>query len=106
MKKTKIFNITQKGSRYHLDPIKEETRKLDLAAMIFRRNHKSSHSELKSTSLDKATGKEIDHGRALPLRIEYLQNTKNAGVVPLRFAEQTSINEKGEHYIKICVTYD
>ena len=41
--KTKIINIIQKGSRYHLNPIEEEIRKSDLDAMILRENHKSSH---------------------------------------------------------------
>ena len=63
--------------------------------MILRGNHKSSQSELNSGALDKTIRKEIDHGWALPLIIESLQNIKNAGVVPLGIAEQFSINEKG-----------
>ena len=39
--KTKIISIIKQGSRYHLDPIEEETRKSDLSAMILRGNHKS-----------------------------------------------------------------
>ena len=39
-----IINIIQQGSRYHLDPIEEETRNSDLDAMVLRGNHKSSHS--------------------------------------------------------------
>ena len=38
-----IINIIQQGSCYHLDPIKKETRKSDLDAMILRGSHKSSH---------------------------------------------------------------
>ena len=38
--KTKIINIIQHGSCYHLDPIEEETRKSDLDAMMLRWNHK------------------------------------------------------------------
>ena len=34
--KTKIVDIIKQGYRYHLDPIKEETIKLDLNAMILR----------------------------------------------------------------------
>ena len=68
--------------------------------MILRGNHKSSHSVLNSASLEKAISKDIDHGWALPLTIEYLQSIKNSGVVPLGVAEQFSINEKGERYIK------
>ena len=34
--RTKIINIIQKGSCYHLDLIEEETRKSDLDAMIIR----------------------------------------------------------------------
>ena len=67
--KTKIINIIQQGSRYHLDPIEEETQKSDLDAIILRGNHKSSHSLLNSSTLDKAISKEIDHGWALPLTI-------------------------------------
>ena len=55
--------------------------------MIFRGNQKSSHSEINSAALEKAISKEIDHGWALPLKIESLQNIKNAGVVPLGVAE-------------------
>ena len=36
---TKTINIIQQGYYYHLDPIKEETIKLDLDAMILRGNH-------------------------------------------------------------------
>ena len=55
--RTKIINIIQKGSCYHLDTIEEETRKSDLDAMILKENHKSSHSELNSSALDKAISK-------------------------------------------------
>ena len=85
--RTKIINIIQHGSSYHLDPIEEETRKLDLDAMILRGNHKSSQSVLNTAALNKATSKEIDHGLALPLTIESLQRIKNAGDVPLGVAE-------------------
>ena len=69
-------------------------------------NHKSSHSVLKSYALDKAISKDIVHGWALPLKIEYLQNIKNAGVMPLGSAEKFSKNEKGGCYIKRRVTHD
>ena len=67
--KNNIINIIQKGSRYHLDTIKEETRKSYLDPMILRGNHRSSHSVLNSAALDKSTSKEIDHGWALLLTI-------------------------------------
>ena len=54
--------------------------------MIIRGNHKSSHSVLNPLVLEKSIIKEIDHLWALLLRIEYLQNIKNAGVVPLGVA--------------------
>ena len=38
--KTKIINKIKHRSRYHLDPIEEETRKSELSAMILRGNHK------------------------------------------------------------------
>ena len=56
----------QHGSRYHLDPIEEETRKSDLSPMILRGNHKSSQSVINAAELDKDISKEIDHGWALP----------------------------------------
>ena len=56
--------------------------------MILRGNHKSSHSELNSAALDKSISKEIDHGWALPITIESLQNIYNGGAVPLGVAEQ------------------
>ena len=74
--------------------------------MIPRGNHKSSQSVLNAAAANKAMSKEIDHGWALPLTIEYLQSTKNAGVVPLGVAEQLSINDKGERYIKRRITHD
>ena len=49
--KTKIINIIQHGSCYHLDPIEEETRKSDLDAMILRGNHKSPQSVLNEAAL-------------------------------------------------------
>ena len=74
--------------------------------MILRGNHKSSQSVLNAAALNKAMSKEIDHGWALPLTIESLQDVKNAGVVPLGVSEQFSINEKGERYFKRRVTHD
>ena len=74
--------------------------------MILRGNHKSSQSVLNVAVLNKTISKEIDHGWALPLTIESLQRIKNAGFVPLGLAEQFSINEKGERYVKRHVTYD
>ena len=74
--------------------------------MILRGNHKSSQSLLNAAALNKAISKEIDHVWALPLTIKYLQSIKNAGVVPLVVAEQFSIIEKGERYVKIRVTHD
>ena len=103
---TNIINITQEGSRYHLDTLKEEARKSDLDAMILKGNHKSSHSVLNSSELDKSISKEIHHGWSLTLTIESLQSIKNTGVVPLWVAEQFSINEKREWYIKRRVTHD
>ena len=90
--KTNIISIIKQGSRYHLDPIKEETRKSDLSAMILRGNHKYSQSVLNAAALNKAISKDIYHVWALPLTIESLQSIKNAGVVPLGVAEQFSIN--------------
>ena len=104
--KSKIISIIKHRSRYHLDPIEEATRKSYLSAMILRGNHKSSQSVLNAAALNKAISKEIDHGWALPFTIESLQRIKNAGVVPLGVAEQFSINEKGERYVKIRVTHD
>ena len=51
------------------------------------------NSVLNSAALDKATSKEIDHRWALPLKIEFLQNIKSAGVVPPRGCI-TIINER------------
>ena len=67
--KNKIINIIQQGSPYHHDQIEEEKQKSYLDAMILRRNHKESHSELNSDVLDKAISKETDHGWALTLTI-------------------------------------
>ena len=55
--KTKIISIIKHGSRYHLNPIEEETRKLDLSAMILRGNPKYSQSILNAAALNKATRK-------------------------------------------------
>ena len=73
--------------------------------MIFRGNHKSSYSEMNSAVLEKSISKEINQGLVLPITIKYIQNIKNSGVVPLVVAEKVSINEKGERYIKRCVTH-
>ena len=40
-----------------------------------------------------------------PSRLNLYKSIENAGVVPLGVAEQFSINEKGERYIKIRVTH-
>ena len=75
--------------------------------MILRGNHKSSHSVLNSSALDKAISKEIDHEWAFPLTIYSLQSSKNAWVLSLGVAQQFSINEKGGgRYTKGRVTPD
>ena len=56
--------------------------------------------------LNRAIIKEIDHGWAFTLTIEYLQRIKKTGVVPLGVAEPFSKNNKGECYIKIRRTHD
>ena len=56
------INIIQQGSSYHLYPIEEETQKSDLEVIIVRENHKSSYSEINSSSLEYIINKEIDHG--------------------------------------------
>ena len=68
--------------------------------MILRGNHKSSHSELKRSALDKDIIKDIDHIWSLTSTIESLQNVKNAGVVTLGVEEQLSRNKKGESISK------
>ena len=104
--KTKIINIIKHGSCYHLDPIEAGTRKSNLSAIILRGNHKSYQSVINAAALNKDISKEIDHGWAFPLTTESLQSIKNEGVVLLGVAEQFSINEKGERYIKRRVTHD
>ena len=74
--------------------------------MILRGNHKYSQSVLNAAALNKAISKETDHGWALTLTIESLQSINNAGVVLLGVAEQFSINEKGERYVKRRVTHE
>ena len=74
--------------------------------MILRGTRKSSKSVLNAAALNKDIGKDIEHRWALPLKIESLLSIKNAGVVLLGVAEQFSINEKGERYIKRRVTRD
>ena len=65
--KTNNINIIKHGSRYHLDPIKEETRKSDLDAMILKGYHKSYQPVLNTAALNKDTSKDIDHGWAFPI---------------------------------------
>ena len=101
--KTKSINIIQQGYCYHINTIEEETRKSDLDAMIIRGNHKSSQSVLNAAALNKSISKEIDHGWALPLKIESLQSIKNAGVVP-HMSGRTILNkwEGGTLHQNMC----
>ena len=57
--------------------------------MILRGNHKSSQSVFNAAAHNNAISKEIDHGWALLLTIEYLQSIKNTGIVPLGVAENS-----------------
>ena len=74
--------------------------------MIQIGNYKSSHSEMNTYALEKAIIKKVGHGWALPLTISSLQSVNNAGVFPLGVAEQFSINENVERYIKQRVTHN
>ena len=93
-------------SQYHLSPIEEATRKPDLYVMILKTNHKSSKLKLNSAALEKATGKEVQHGWVISLTIDLVCHIKNAGVVPLGVAEKLSVNEKGQSYKNMCTTHD
>ena len=92
------------GLYYHIDSIKDQTRKSIIDAIILRGDHKPSHSEINSSELYKDISKEVYHGWSLPPTIGSLQNIKNAEFVPLGVAELFSINDNGERCIKICVT--
>ena len=48
--KTKIINIIKHRSCYHLDRIKEESRKSDLDTMILRGKHKSYQSVINAAA--------------------------------------------------------
>ena len=51
--KYRIVDIIQKGSRYHISPIKEATSKSYMEAMLLRSNHKSEKSGLNAEVLEK-----------------------------------------------------
>ena len=48
-----MFNINQKGLRYHISPIEEATRIYEPEDMIPGRKHKSERSALNSAALEK-----------------------------------------------------
>ena len=56
--------------------------------------------------MEKATGKEVDHGWALPLTIDSVHHIKNVGVIPLGISEKFSVNEKEEIYKKSRINHD
>ena len=56
--------------------------------------------------MEKATGKEVDHGWALPLTIDLVRHIKNVGVIPLGISEKFSVNEKEEIYKKSRINHD
>ena len=64
--KINITNIIHQGSRYHLDTIKEGTRKSYLDGMILRGNQKYSHSEMNPATLDKPSAKILNTDRHYP----------------------------------------
>ena len=72
--------------------------------MLLRGNHKLERSELNTAALEKEIDKEVEQRWALLLTVESTHCIKNEGVVPLGVSEKLSINEKIEHYTKICVT--
>ena len=74
--------------------------------MILRGNHKSAKETLNSEYLEKAMGKEVEHGWALILFIDLVHHIRNVGVVPLGVSEEFSVNENGDHYMNRRVTND
>ena len=97
--KERIFEIIQRGSRYHLSPIEDTTMKLDLEDMLLRGSHKSARSALNASSMKKEIYKEVEHGWLIMLHQKH-------SVVPIGLSEQLSINEKWERYTKRHVTHD
>ena len=51
---------------------------------------------MNSYATGKSMSKEVDHGWTLPIKVGYLKNTKNAGVVPLGVAGKFSITIRGD----------
>ena len=104
--KSKIINITQQGSSYHLFPINEDTRAYDLEEMLQIGIHKKSHSDMNSAALEKAINKEFNQGWALLLTTASLQRVNNSRVLPLGVVEKLSINKMGECYIKQLINHN
>ena len=50
--------------------------------------------------------KEVEHGWALPIKIDLVHHVKDMGVIPLGVFEKISINEKGYVYTKRRFTHD
>ena len=71
-----IVNIIQKGSRYHLSPIEEATRKSVLEAMLLRGCHKSEKSCLNMAALEKAMYKEVEHRWVFLLTMDSIGHIK------------------------------
>ena len=51
--------------------------------MLLQGNHKSEKSDLNVVVMEKEIDKEVEHGRALTIKIDSIQHIKYLGVVPL-----------------------
>ena len=91
------------GTSFPLLPIDDNLRERDLKATLAYGNHKSTYD---SDTFTKAMEKEIKHGFALPLPIDFAIMLPHAEAAPHGIISQNSINEFGEIIDKERVTHD
>ena len=95
-----MSDIVAKVVSYPLENISNKEQTSDLLEMIERGNHKSASNIENDPTLLKNYTKEVQNGWMLPVKAEILKIIKGAAVIPIRVAQQSSINKMGKKYTK------
>ena len=101
----KLKSLLEEGMHYvFAREINEETKKVELATLVSRGNHKSATEE--SDRIKKLLAKDVTHGFSIPLPAEVVHRLPGAAVQPLGIVAQWTVQNDGTRKIKHRLTQD
>lgn len=105
----KLKTICTEGAKYsfkHDLIYSDDTRRSDLLAAIKKGNNKSAQNQEDNSTLQAHYAKEVKHGWMIPFLKEDVTKIIGAGVIPIGFATQMTIDANGQRIQKRRTTHD